>query len=43
MFNSIKYLLKILFSDSMGNMGAFITMTGKDMTPQFTSYKAVVS
>lgn len=26
----------------MGNQGAFITITGKDMTPKFTSYNAVV-
>ena len=27
----------------MGNKGAFITMNGKDMKPQFTTYEAVVS
>lgn len=27
----------------MGNMGAFITMNGKDLVPNFTSYEAVVS
>lgn len=27
----------------MDNKGAFITMTGEDLTPKFTSYEAVVS
>jgi hypothetical protein len=27
----------------MGNKGAFIVLTGKDMRPQFTTYEAVVS
>lgn len=27
----------------MGNKGAFITFTGKDVTPKFTTYEAVVS
>lgn len=27
----------------MGNLGAFITMNGKDLKPNFTSYEAVVS
>ena len=27
----------------MGNKGAFITMNGKDMKPNFTTYDAVVS
>lgn len=27
----------------MGNRGAFITLNGKDMIPNFTSYDAVVS
>jgi len=27
----------------MGNKGAFITMNGKDMKPQFVTYDAVVS
>lgn len=31
-----------VFSDTMGNQGAFITLTGKDMKPKFTSYEAVV-
>lgn len=26
----------------MGNKGAFITMKGEDMKPNFTSYEAVV-
>lgn len=29
-------------SDTMGNMGAFITLNGKDMVPKFTTYDAVV-
>lgn len=33
----------IFFSDSMGNKGAFITLTGKDMKPKYTTYDAVVS
>lgn len=31
------------FSDTMGNQGAFINIKGNDLTPKFTSYKAVVS
>lgn len=27
----------------MGNFGAFINVKGNDLTPKFTSYKAVVS
>lgn len=27
----------------MGNLGAFITMNGKDLKPNFTTYEAVVS
>ena len=27
----------------MGNKGAFITMIGKDMKPNYTTYEAVVS
>lgn len=27
----------------MGNLGAFITMKGKDLEPNFTTYEAVVS
>lgn len=27
----------------MGNLGAFITMKGKDLKPNFTSYEAVVN
>lgn len=30
-------------SDTMGNQGAFINIKGNDLTPKFTSYKAVVS
>ncbi|CAG5106854.1 Similar to PPP5C: Serine/threonine-protein phosphatase 5 (Homo sapiens) [Cotesia congregata] len=30
------------YCDTMGNRGAFITLYGKDMKPQFTSYEAVV-
>ncbi|XP_046744529.1 serine/threonine-protein phosphatase 5 [Diprion similis] len=29
------------YCDTMGNRGAFITLTGKDMEPNFTSYEAV--
>ncbi|XP_074104927.1 protein phosphatase D3 [Cotesia typhae] len=29
------------YCDTMGNRGAFITLNGKDMKPQFTSYEAV--
>lgn len=32
-----------MFSDTMGNKGAFITMNGKDMKPNFITYSAVVS
>lgn len=32
-----------VYSDTMGNKGAFITMKGKDMKPNFTTYEAVVS
>ncbi|KAL4702772.1 hypothetical protein ACJJTC_002312 [Scirpophaga incertulas] len=31
------------YCDTMGNLGAFITMNGKDLKPNFTSYEAVVS
>ena len=31
-----------LYSDQMGNKGAFITLT-KDLKPEFTVYEAVVS
>lgn len=27
----------------MGNLGAYITLNGKDMKPNFTTYDAVVS
>ena len=30
-------------SDQMGNKGAFINITGDDLTPKFTSFEAVVS
>lgn len=30
-------------SDTMGNKGAFITLKGGDLTPNFKSYEAVVS
>lgn len=33
----------IFFSDTMGNKGAFITMNGGQMLPQYTTYEAVVS
>ncbi|XP_063539055.1 serine/threonine-protein phosphatase 5 [Cydia strobilella] len=29
------------YCDTMGNLGAFITMNGKDLEPNFTSYEAV--
>ncbi|XP_017768496.1 PREDICTED: serine/threonine-protein phosphatase 5 [Nicrophorus vespilloides] len=29
------------YCDTMGNLGAFITLQGKDMVPQFTKYAAV--
>jgi serine/threonine-protein phosphatase 5 len=29
------------YCDQMGNKGAFITITGDDITPKFTSYEAV--
>lgn len=29
------------YCDTMGNQGAFITLTGNDMKPKFTSYEAV--
>lgn len=31
-----------LFSDTMDNLGAFITLYGKDMKPNFITYPAVV-
>lgn len=39
-----QYLLVIIFfvfSDTMGNKGAFITLKGKDMVPNYTTYEAV--
>ena len=33
----------LFFSDTMGNKGAFLTITGDDLTPKFTSFDAVVS
>lgn len=32
-----------VFSDTMGNLGAFITLNGKDMEPNYTTYEWVVS
>ncbi|XP_028174112.1 serine/threonine-protein phosphatase 5-like [Ostrinia furnacalis] len=29
------------YCDTMGNLGAFITMNGKDLKPKFTTYEAV--
>lgn len=29
-------------SDTMGNKGAFLTITGDDLTPKFTSFDSVV-
>lgn len=34
--------MSLIFSDTMGNQGAFITLNGKDMKPYFTSYEAMV-
>lgn len=31
------------YCDTMGNLGAFITLNGKDMKPNYTTYEAVVS
>lgn len=31
------------FSDTMDNLGAFITLNGKELKPNFTTYEAVVS
>lgn len=39
----VYFLTKIFSSDTIGNKGAFITMTGKSMIPTFTTYEAVVS
>lgn len=36
-------MLNFYCSDTVGNLGAFITLNGKDMKPKFTSYEAVVS
>lgn len=30
------------YSDTMGNMGAFITIKGNDLTPNFKSFESVV-
>lgn len=38
----ILYIKFFIFSDTMGNRGAFITLNGKDMEPHFTSYEGVV-
>lgn len=35
--------IQFVFSDTMGNKGAFITLKGEDLTPKFTSFEAVVS
>ena len=32
-----------VYSDTMGNKGAFVTLQGGDLKPNFTSYEAVVS
>lgn len=46
-FRLPEFLYKIFyfsfFSDTMGNKGAFITLNGKDMKPEYTTYEAVVS
>lgn len=31
------------YSDTMGNMGAFITITGNNLKPNYRSFEAVVS
>lgn len=35
-------ILYSIASDTMDNMGAFITLNGKEMKPNFTTYEAVV-
>lgn len=43
-FHQPKFKYELLtFSDQMGNKGAFITLDGKTMKPQYTTYDAVVS
>lgn len=37
------FFFVVFFSDTMGNKGAFITLNGKDMKPEYTTYEAVVS
>lgn len=39
----LKLIYVFNFSDTMGNLGAFITLNGDDMIPLFTTYEAVVS
>lgn len=36
-------LFDFICSDTMGNMGAFITITGKNLKPNYRSFEAVVS
>ena len=43
MYTVIEYVSFIVYSDTMGNKGAFITLKGGDLTPKYTSYEAVVS
>lgn len=42
-FRNISNFIQInyIFSDTMDNLGAFITLFGTDMTPNFTTYEAV--
>lgn len=36
-------LIFFLYSDSIGNKGAFIRLKGNQMVPKYTTYEAVVS
>lgn len=40
---NIKHLHCDFYSDTMGNMGAFITITGNNLKPNYRSFEAVVS
>ncbi|OUC43676.1 tetratricopeptide repeat protein [Trichinella nativa] len=39
-YHSVIHLSSV-FSDTIGNKGAFIVITGSDLTPKFTTYEAV--
>lgn len=39
----MRTIYHLVTSDTMDNMGAFITLNGKEMKPIFTTYEAVVS